>query len=77
VTLGRCKAVAALMLLAALLVPRRSTAVAIASGLLLASLALTGHSVMQEGWLGIAHRFNDAIHVLTAGACWAGSSRCL
>ena len=50
----------------------RNTATALASGLLLASLALTGHAVMDEGWFGIAHQANDAAHVLAGGA-WLGA----
>lgn len=68
------QAAAALLLLATLLAPpgARQAATAIASGLLVASLALTGHAVMQEGWPGIAHRANDALHVLSGGA-WLGA----
>ena len=50
----------------------RPAAMAAASGLLLAALALTGHAVMQDGWLGAAHRLNDAVHVLSASA-WLGA----
>jgi copper resistance protein D len=42
------------------------------SGLLLASLALTGHAVMDEGARGGLHILNDALHVLAGGA-WLGS----
>jgi copper resistance protein D len=42
------------------------------SGLLLASLALTGHAVMDEGTRGGLHILNDALHVLAGGA-WLGS----
>ena len=66
---------AAAVLLAATLVlpPRwRSGGTAAASGLLLASLALTGHAAMHEGVLGAAHRLNGAVHVLAAGA-WLGA----
>ncbi len=42
------------------------------SGLLLASLALIGHAAMSEGALGIAHRANDAMHVLATGF-WIGA----
>ena len=45
---------------------------AVTSGLLLASLALTGHAVMDAGSLGVAHQVNDAAHVLAGGA-WLGS----
>jgi len=65
---------AASLLVVALVAPRglRTAATALASGLLLASLALTGHAVMHEGWLGIAQSANDAIHVLSGGA-WVGA----
>jgi copper resistance protein D len=39
--------------------------------LLLASLSLTGHAVMQNGVAGALHRLNDALHLLSAGA-WVG-----
>jgi copper resistance protein D len=42
------------------------------SGLLLASLALTGHANMDEGARGVPHILNDALHLLAAGA-WLGS----
>ena len=42
------------------------------SGLLLASLALTGHANMDEGTRGVLHILNDALHVLAGGA-WLGS----
>jgi putative copper resistance protein D len=51
---------------------RRQAATAVASGLLLATFALNGHAAMHEGWLGIAHRVNDAVHVLAGGA-WLGA----
>lgn len=65
---------AALLLLPALaLSPRRaSIALAMASGLLLASLAFSGHATMREGWIGAGHRFNDMVHVLSGGA-WIGA----
>jgi len=68
------QAVMAVILLGTLAVPTgiRPAAMAAASGLLLAALALTGHAVMQDGWLGAAHRLNDAVHVLSAGA-WLGA----
>ena len=43
-----------------------------AAALWLLGLTLTGHAVMDEGWLGTIHRGNDALHVLTAGA-WLGA----
>jgi putative copper resistance protein D len=45
--------------------------IAILSALLLASLALVGHAVMQTGAEGVLHRANHAVHLLTAGA-WLG-----
>ena len=39
--------------------------------MLLASLTLTGHAALHEGWLGLAHRTNDVIHLL-AGGFWFG-----
>jgi copper resistance protein D len=41
------------------------------SGALLASLALLGHAVMHAGVLGLAHRANHALHLLSAGL-WVG-----
>lgn len=45
---------------------------AVAAALWLVGLCLTGHAVMDEGWLGAVHRGNDALHVLSAGA-WIGA----
>lgn len=45
--------------------------VAVASALLLASLGLAGHAIMQTGHVGALHRGNDALHLLAAGA-WVG-----
>lgn len=42
------------------------------AGLLLASLSITGHAAMNEGWLGRAHQVNNIIHLLAAGA-WIGA----
>ncbi len=66
--------VAALLLAATLGAPSRmrNGGTAVASGLLLATLALTGHAAMHEGGLGVAHRLNDAIHLLAGGA-WLGA----
>jgi copper resistance protein D len=70
----QAQAVAAVLTGATLAAPsaRRMGATALTSGLLLASLALTGHAAMHEGWLGVAHRLNDAVHVLSGGA-WFGA----
>jgi copper resistance protein D len=61
-----------LLLMAAL--PWRSASILrlVLSGFLLASLALTGHAVMDEGTRGGLHILNDALHVLAGGA-WLGS----
>ena len=66
--------VAAFALAGTLLVsaPRHMPLTAFAAGLLLAGLALTGHTALHAGALGLAHRLNDAVHVLAAGA-WLGS----
>ncbi|MDQ0392704.1 copper homeostasis membrane protein CopD [Labrys monachus] len=76
-TVGRAwqaQAAGAALLFAAVFFPLRirRKAVALASGLLLAGVALTGHAVMQDGWLRIAHVANDGVHVLSAGA-WLGA----
>ncbi|TPJ35203.1 copper homeostasis membrane protein CopD [Mesorhizobium sp. B2-8-3] len=51
------------------LVPMATAATA---ALALASLALTGHAVMQDGWQGVVHPLNDILHLLAAGA-WFGA----
>ena len=56
----------------ALPVRRRSAATALAAALGLISLTFGGHAVMDLGWLAIAHRVNDALHLLSAGA-WFGA----
>jgi putative copper resistance protein D len=68
------QAIAALLLAATLLAPerRRIPATAIAAGLLLAELALTGHAAMNGRSLAAQHGANDAIHVLASGA-WVGA----
>lgn len=52
--------------------PRRNPAIAAASGLVLASLVLTGHAMMHEGWRGYVQQANDVVHVL-ASAAWLGA----
>ncbi|MBW9331932.1 copper homeostasis membrane protein CopD [Herbaspirillum sp. RU 5E] len=42
------------------------------SGIMLTSLALTGHAVMHEGWTGLLHQANDVLHVWSVGA-WIGA----
>lgn len=70
----QAQACAALLLAASLVVPGRWRWrwTAAASGVVVASLALTGHAAMHEGWRGLAQRCNDAGHVLAAGA-WIGA----
>ena len=46
-------------------------ATAVASAALLASLGLVGHAAMQTGAVGVLHRANHAVHLVTAGA-WIG-----
>jgi putative copper resistance protein D len=61
-----------LPLLALLLRGRRGDwALAIASGLVLASLGFVGHAADQDGLLGLVHRLNHALHLLSAGF-WVG-----
>ncbi len=70
----QAQAVAAALMISAFLLPesRRRLGLALASGLGLAALSLTGHASMLEGWLRQAHRANDIFHVLTGGA-WLGA----
>jgi putative copper resistance protein D len=42
------------------------------AGLLVASLSLSGHTLLQSGSLVVLHIINDALHVL-AGSIWLGS----
>jgi putative copper resistance protein D len=51
---------------------RSSFALVLLSAALLASLALTGHAVMDLGWLSVVHPLNQALHLLAAGF-WLGS----
>lgn len=68
------QAVAAALLVAFRFVPTRAMlgGMAGAAALWLLGLTFAGHAVMDEGWLGVFHRGNDALHVLTAGA-WFGA----
>lgn len=50
----------------------RTAATALAGGLLLASLTMTGHTMMNAGWTGTLHKANDVLHVLAGGA-WFGA----
>ncbi|QGH59383.1 copper homeostasis membrane protein CopD [Serratia proteamaculans] len=52
--------------------PRRTQLLALLSTLLLVSMAFIGHAAMHDGALGVAHRFNHALHLLAAGY-WFGS----
>ena len=65
---------AAAVLLVGAAVSRRAHPIGIAgaSGLLLASLSLTGHARTHEGWMGTLQRANDVLHVLSGGA-WLGA----
>lgn len=50
---------------------RASAALAGLSAVLLGSLAMTGHAVMNTGLLGVAHELNQVVHLLAAGT-WLG-----
>ncbi|SON56716.1 Copper resistance protein D [Hartmannibacter diazotrophicus] len=67
----RC-CLAALTTLAVAATFDRPVLVTFVSGLQLASFALSGHAVMNEGIAGVAHVAADAVHLLAGGA-WAGS----
>ena len=64
----------ALLLVLVFLLPRRvrPMGIMLGSGLGLAALVFTGHASMHEGWLQVAHRANDVLHVLTGGG-WLGA----
>ncbi len=65
-------ALVAALAAAAVFAPRDGWgAIAVLSGLTLASLALVGHASMHTGLEGILHRANHAVHLLTTGA-WLG-----
>lgn len=49
----------------------RSVTLLVASAILLASVALTGHSAMPGGPIGVVHQVADAMHLLAAG-WWIG-----
>lgn len=63
----------AVVLLALLVRPRpaRDRPLLIVSGVLLASVALTGHSALPGGFPGVLHRLADVAHLLAAG-WWTG-----
>jgi putative copper resistance protein D len=70
----QAQALAAIAIVCALPLPQRwrRHGLALGAGLGLASLSLTGHASMLEGWLRQAHRANDILHVL-AGGGWLGA----
>lgn len=66
--------IAAFALTLAFFVPQRIPKLAaslIAAGFL-GMLTMTGHAAMNDGWLAIAHRINDFLHLLSGGV-WLGS----
>jgi putative copper resistance protein D len=69
-----CQSVAVILLLGARFLPRRMriAATASASALILASLVITGHAAMNDGWPGVLHQANDLVHLL-AGGGWFGA----
>jgi putative copper resistance protein D len=73
-TAWQAQAFAAVVMIGAFLLPEgwRRHGLALGAGLGLASLSLTGHASMLEGWLKPAHRANDILHVLTGGG-WLGA----
>ncbi len=58
--------------LVASLVMRWPVALTVLAAGNLASLALVGHAAMHEGWIGLAQRANQMVHLLAAGF-WIGS----
>ncbi|MFK0166728.1 copper homeostasis membrane protein CopD [Rhizobium sp. NPDC090279] len=70
----QAQAFAAMVMVGAFLLPegKRRYGLALGAGLGLASLSLTGHASMLEGWMRQAHRANDILHVLTGGG-WLGA----
>jgi len=63
----------AIMILGVIVKPRpaRDQSLLVLSGVLLASVALTGHSALPGGATGILHQLADAVHLLAAG-WWVG-----
>jgi putative copper resistance protein D len=51
--------------------PARDRSLLVLSGVLLASIALTGHSALPGGVPGILHQLADAVHLMAAG-WWIG-----
>ncbi len=70
----QAQALAAIVMAGALLLPEKRCryGLTLGAGLGLASLSLTGHASMLEGWLKQVHRANDILHVL-AGGGWLGA----
>lgn len=66
---GRSAVAVSLAIIACGRSPRLTAA---AAGLTLASLAFSGHARLDDGWLGVVHQANDAMHVITAGG-WFGA----
>lgn len=64
-------AILALLVAAAWRPGRRRIFPGVLAGLAIASLGFVGHAAMQEGALGVAHRLNHAVHLLTTSA-WLG-----
>lgn len=52
--------------------PKRTLVTSALAGVLLASIALTGHARREAGVEGVAHILNDAAHLLAAGI-WLGA----
>jgi len=63
----------AIVVMGLLVEPRsaRDRSLVVVSGVLLASVALTGHSALPGGVPGILHQLADAVHLLAAG-WWVG-----
>ena len=66
----------AMLSLAAVVIVTRAqrglTTAALSYGLALLTLAWSGHAAATEGTLGLLHRFNDGLHLLSAGL-WIGA----
>jgi copper resistance protein D len=62
----------ALLSVGAALVKRWPSAAAMLYAAALATLPWSGHAAAGEGTIGLAHRLNDAVHVLAAGL-WIGA----
>ncbi len=60
------------ILAGALVAQARRPMTAVLAGLALATIGLVGHAAMHTGVLGLAHRANLTLHLLSAGA-WLGA----